>query len=111
MAVSETTGTIIRIISGEMPIGMQGSFNLCDVRDLARGCILAADKGRSGECYILGNEEVTLKELCQMLTAECGCRPIRFYLPLGLANNMAKIMERQAKKEQSSHQKREALAG
>lgn len=98
MAVSETTGTIIRIINGEMPIGMQGSFNLCDVRDLARGCILAADKGRSGECYILGNEEVTLKELCQMLTAECGCKPIRFYLPLGIANKMAKLMERQAKK-------------
>ena len=37
-AVGETTGTIIKIINGEMPIGMGGSFNLCDVRDLAAGC-------------------------------------------------------------------------
>ena len=42
---------------------MGGSFNLCDVRDLAAGCIAAADKGRKGECYILGNEEVTLKKM------------------------------------------------
>ena len=57
--------TIIKIINGEMPIGMGGSFNLCDVRDLAAGCIAAADKGRKGECYILGNEEVTLKKMCK----------------------------------------------
>ena len=45
-AVGETTGTIIKIINGEMPIGMGGSINLCEVRDLAAGCIGAADKGR-----------------------------------------------------------------
>lgn len=98
MAISETTGTIIRIINGEMPIGMQGSFNLCDVRDLAFGCIAAADKGKCGQCYILGNEEVTLKELCEMLHAECGCKKIKFYLPLGLANKLAISMEKKAKK-------------
>lgn len=97
-AVGETTKTIIQIVNGEMPIGMQGSFNLCDVRDLAYGCIMAADKGRKGECYILGNEEVTLKELCQMLQKDLGCKPIKFYLPLGIAGFIAKIMEKKAKK-------------
>ncbi|MEM5767473.1 MAG: NAD-dependent epimerase/dehydratase family protein [Bacillota bacterium] len=97
-AVGEVTKTVIQIVNGEMPIGMQGSFNLCDVRDLAYGCIMAADKGRKGECYILGNEEVTLKELCQMLHNDLGCKPIRFYLPLYLAGFIAKIMEKKAKK-------------
>lgn len=97
-AVSETTGTIIQIINGEMLIGMQGSFNLCDVRDLAYGCIMAADKGSKGECYILGNEEVTLKELCQMISSECNCKKIKFYLPLVIADIMAKFLEKQAKK-------------
>lgn len=97
-AISETTGTIIRIMNGEMSAGIQGSFNLCDVRDLAYGCIKAADKGRKGQCYILGNEEVTLKEICQMLSRESGCKPLKFYLPLGIANFFAKIMEKQAKK-------------
>ena len=97
-AVSETTGTLIKIINGEMPIGMQGSFNLCDVRDLAFGCIAAADKGRKGECYILGNEEVTLKELCQLLQKDLGCKGIKFYLPLGLAKKLAAQREKQAAK-------------
>lgn len=97
-AVGETTGTIIQIINGEMPVGMQGSFNLCDVRDLADGCIAAADKGRKGECYILANEEVTLKEMCTMLNKDLGCKSIRVYIPLSVAKFLAKIMEKQAAK-------------
>lgn len=98
-AVSETTKTVIQIIEGKMPMGMKGSFNLCDVRDLAQGCISAADKGRNGECYILGNEQVTLKQLCDLLSSESGCKPIRFYLPLNLASLLAKFAEKKAKKE------------
>ena len=97
-AVGEVTKTVIEIVNGEMPVGMQGSFNLCDVRDLAYGCIMAADKGRKGECYILGNEEATLKEMCQMLQNDLGCKPIKFYLPLSVASFIAKRMEKKAKK-------------
>ena len=97
-AVGETTSTLIRIIKGEMPIGMAGSFNLCDVRDLAAGCIAAVEKGRIGECYILANEEVTLRQMCEMLHEECGCKKIRFYLPLKLADKIARMLEKQAKK-------------
>lgn len=97
-AVGETTKTVIQIVNGEMPIGMQGSFNLCDVRDLAYGCVMAADKGRKGECYILGNEQVTLKELCRLHQKDLGCKPIRFYFPLSIASIIAKSMEKKAKK-------------
>lgn len=97
-AVSETTETILRIINGEMPVGMKGSFNLCDVRDLAFGCIMAADKGTKGQCYILGNEEVTLKELCQMLNKESGCKQIKFYLSIRIARLIAKAAEKKARK-------------
>lgn len=96
-AVGETTGTLVKIIKGEMPMGMQGSFNLCDVRDLAAGCIAAVEKGRIGECYILANEQVTLKELCGLLHNECSCKKIKFYLPLGLAGKIARMLEKQAR--------------
>ena len=66
-AIGETTNTLLQIIKGEMPMGMQGSFNLCDVRDLAAGTIAAVDKGRIGECYILANKTVTLKEMCDVV--------------------------------------------
>ncbi len=97
-AIGETTSTLLQIIKGEMPMGMQGSFNLCDVRDLAAGTIAAIDKGRIGECYILANEPVTLKEMCDMLHAECNAKQIKFYLPLNLADKIAQGMEKQAEK-------------
>ncbi len=97
-AIGETTGTLIQIIKGEMPMGMDGSFNLCDVRDLAAGCIGAADKGRKGECYILANEEVSFKDFVKLICQESGCKPIKQFLPLGIAYKLAAIMEKQAAK-------------
>ncbi|MBR6352220.1 MAG: NAD-dependent epimerase/dehydratase family protein, partial [Firmicutes bacterium] len=97
-AISETTGTIIKIMNGEMPVGMGGSFNLCDVRDLAFGTIAACDKGRKGECYILGNKEVTLKEVAKMLHDACGCKQPLFYVPIAMAYRLAASMEKKAAK-------------
>ena len=97
-AISETTGTIIKIMNGEMPVGMGGSFNLSDVRDLAAGTIAAADKGRKGECYILGNKEVTLKEVAKMLHDASGCKQPLFYVPIPMAYRLAASMEKKAKK-------------
>ena len=97
-AIGETTNTLLQIIKGEMPMGMQGSFNLCDVRDLAAGTIAAVDKGRVGECYILANKTVTLKEMCDMLHAECNSKKIKFFLPLDLADKIAAGLEKQAEK-------------
>ena len=97
-AVGETTKTVIEIINGAMPMGIDGSFNLCDVRDLAAGTIAAADKGRKGHCYILGNEEVSFREFTKMLVKEAGCKPIKRFLPISIANFLASILEKKAKK-------------
>ncbi len=97
-AIGETTGTVIDIIKGELPMGMDGSFNLCDVRDLAAGCIAAADKGRKGECYILANEEVSFRDFAKLLCEEAGCKPIKAFMPLGFAYKLAAVMEKFAEK-------------
>lgn len=97
-AISETTSTIIKIIKGEMPIGIDGSFNMVDVRDLAAGCIAAADKGRIGEGYILGNDVIRFKTLSKILVQESGCKPIRFFLPIFLAEMIARHLEKKAAK-------------
>lgn len=97
-AVGETTGVVIQIINGEMPAGIDGSFNLCDVRDLAAGTIAAVDKGRNGECYILGNDEVSFKDFSKILVKESGCKKMKFFLSLGMANKIASMLEKQAKK-------------
>ena len=97
-AIGETTSTLIKIIKGEMPAGIAGSFNLCDVRDLAMGTIAAADKGRTGECYILGNDEVSFKEFAKLIAEESGSKGVKFFLPLGMANFLAKQMAKKAAK-------------
>lgn len=97
-AVGETTSTLIKIINGEMSAAIAGSFNLCDVRDLAKGTIAAADKGRAGECYILGNDEVSFKEFAKLISEESGCKGVKLFLPLGMARFLAKRMEKQAER-------------
>ena len=94
-AVGETTGVLIQIINGEMPAGIDGSFNLCDVRDLADGTIRAADFGKKGECYILGNDEVNFRDFSKMVSDEAGVKEIKTFLPIGVANFIAGIKARE----------------
>lgn len=97
-AEGETTRTLIRIINGEMPAGIDGSFNLSDVRDLAAGTIAAAEKGRKGECYILANEEVTFREFTRLISEESGCKKIPFFLPVRAAYTIGRYMEKRARR-------------
>ena len=97
-AIGETTKTVIEIINGAMPMGIDGSFNLCDVRDLAAGTIAAADKGKKGECYILANEEVSFRDFAKLLCQESGCKPIKNFLPLSIAYKLGQFLEKRAEK-------------
>ena len=97
-SVSETTKTVIEIIQGKMPAGIDGSFNLCDVRDLADGLIAASEKGRQGECYILGNEPVTFRNFVKILVEQSHCKKIGFFLPIKMAYFMANRMEKKQRK-------------
>lgn len=97
-AIGETTRVQLQIIKGEMPAGIDGSFNLSDVRDLATAIINSVEKGRKGECYILANEEITFRKFSSLVAKEAGVKPIKMFLPIGVANFVAKLAEKQAKK-------------
>ena len=97
-ALGEMTKNLIDIINGELTAGIDGNFNICDVRDLAAALISAADKGRSGECYILANEVLTFKEFCRMVTDESGGKKVKTFIPGWAAGVMGRVMETIAKK-------------
>lgn len=54
-------------IRGKLPACVKGGYDFVDVRDVARGCLLAAQKGRAGECYILSNGRYEIRDLLKMI--------------------------------------------
>jgi hopanoid-associated sugar epimerase len=60
-------------------------MNIVDVRDVARGMILAAERGRPGERYILGGENVSLERILSMLSRITGRKNIKIRVPSALA--------------------------
>ncbi len=67
------TGEIlVRFCTGRMPAYVDTGLNLIDVRDVAAGHIAAFERGRTGERYILGNENMTLRGLLERLAALTG---------------------------------------
>jgi dihydroflavonol-4-reductase len=60
-------------------------LNVVDVRDVARGHLLAAERGRPGERYILGHRNLRLIEVFQILAEITGRRPPRVRVPYALA--------------------------
>ena len=64
--------TIIDFLQGKLPGYIEVFLNLVYVKDVARGHIQAAKKGRIGEKYILGGENVTMSELMELLSEISG---------------------------------------
>ena len=96
-AMGGITKTLIDILNGEMSSGVDGTFNIVDVRDLADGCIAAVGKGRCGECYILANEVIAFKDFANMAIDERGGKKIKFFIPTSVAGVMGTVMEAAAK--------------
>jgi dihydroflavonol-4-reductase len=71
---------------------VDGAYDFIDVRDAARGFILAAEKGRSGETYILGGERLTVREVVQSVWEILGGSYPSFKVPLWLAYFVADLM-------------------
>lgn len=65
---------IVDVVNGNFPGYIDAGIMVVDVRDVARGHVLAAKKGRVGEKYILGNQNITIKELAEMVAREAGIK-------------------------------------
>jgi dihydroflavonol-4-reductase len=89
------TGEILtRFLTGRMPAFVDAGLNFAAVADIARGHLLAYDRGRSGERYILGGENLTLRALLERVAAIAEKRPPRFCLPYWLPLSAAFVEER-----------------
>lgn len=76
------TGRIVLdFLKGDMPAYLDTGLNVIDVQDCARGHLLAAEKGKPGEKYILGGENLTLEEILHLLADITGKPAPRIKLP------------------------------
>jgi len=76
-----TGRTILDFLNRKMPAYVDTGMNVVDVEDVALGHLLAAEKGRVGERYILGGENLTMKQLLDLLAEITGLPAPRFRLP------------------------------
>ncbi len=72
---------------------IEGAFDFVDVRDVARGLVLAAERGRQGEAYILGGTWVTLTRIYDLVQDVLGERAPKLVVPFALAEAFAHCAE------------------
>ncbi len=84
---------IVEAASGRMPAFVDTGLNLVHVADVAEGHLAAADKGRIGERYILGGENMPLSAILGAVATIAGKTPPRVRLPIAAVVPIAIVAE------------------
>ncbi len=84
---------VVEAAAGRMPAFVDTGLNLVHVDDVAAGHLLAFEHGRTGERYVLGGENLTLREILGEIATITGRPPPRVRLPHGLVMPLAHAAE------------------
>ncbi|WP_280366776.1 NAD-dependent epimerase/dehydratase family protein [Nocardia wallacei] len=82
---------------GRVPVMIGGGFDLVDVRDVAAGLILAGERGRTGQNYLLTGSMLTMLEVSRMAAAVNGKRGPSFAIPPKVISAVLPVLEPAAK--------------
>ena len=91
--LSESTHQIAQFLSDGSPVYFEGGFGVVDVEDVARGSLLAMERGRSRERYVLSGENVTVKQCFDIVAELAGTKPPTIKLPVPVLRLIAGGME------------------
>ncbi|WP_131778596.1 NAD-dependent epimerase/dehydratase family protein [Legionella bozemanae] len=84
---------IIKIYKGYNPVLVRGGFNFVDVRDVVQGALTAAEKGKSGERYILGGHDISMHHLVRLMSTVRQKKMTRLFLPPNMLYSVVPLME------------------
>ena len=90
---SHLTQLMIDFAKGRLTACVKGGYDFVDVRDVADGIISACDKGVPGECYLLTNRYVEVKELLDLISEARNMKKIKTVLPMWFAELTAPLSE------------------
>ena len=76
---------VVDYLKGDLPAFVDTGLNLVDVEDTAEGHLLACERGKSGQRYILGCENLTLQQILARLAAISGGKAPRWRIPYAVA--------------------------
>ena len=88
---------VLDAAAGRMPAYVDTGLNIVHVDDVANGHLLAYQRGKAGERYILGGQDMSLREILAMIAHLVGRKPPRVRLPYGVVLPIAYIAEGFAK--------------
>lgn len=88
-----SSASILWYCKKKFPGYMDGTLNMVDVEDVANGHLLAAEKGKPGERYILGNANFTVKEFFNTMQKVTGIKSPRMKIPYWFAYGSAFVVE------------------
>ncbi len=88
-------GEMVRMfVNGMFPVTLSfGAYNFVDIRDVAYGMHMAAEKGKSGDCYILCGEQISVGDFIKATAAACGKKAPKIPLSYGFAKAVAPAAE------------------
>jgi dihydroflavonol-4-reductase len=89
---SEAGQMIASFVKGRLPATVAGGYNFVDVRDVAEGHLLAAEKGRTGEGYILAGEWISVTDVLRCLSEVVGQPVPRLCVSPRLALSAARLL-------------------
>jgi dihydroflavonol-4-reductase len=88
---------VLDAAAGRMPAYVDTGLNIVHVDDVAAGHLLAYERGNAGERYILGGQDMTLREILGVICTLVGRKPPRVRLPYGVVLPIAYLAEGFAK--------------
>jgi dihydroflavonol-4-reductase len=84
---------VLDAAAGRMPAYVDTGLNIVHVDDVAAGHLLAYERGKAGERYILGGEDMTLRSILGQISTLVGRKPPRVRLPYGVVLPIAYVAE------------------
>jgi len=91
--VSESVRQVADFVNQGLPIYFDSGFGTVDVEDVARGALLAMEKGGDRERYVISGDNITLKEMFDLTAEMAGIRPPSIRVPKPILRIMATGME------------------
>lgn len=83
------TSCIMMVAKGRLPVTIGGTFNSVDARDLADGILACAEKGKSGELYIMASQCYSFIDLVSTIQRSVGSIRTLPHIPLGIVRPFA----------------------